>query len=643
MQEHYMSSGSEGRHGVSGTESGLTLEEKLSQLPTEPGVYQYKDSSGKVIYVGKAKNLRARVRSYFQEGRPRDAKTTALVRKIDDLEIIVTDSAVEALILEDTLIKDLRPRYNIMLRDDKTYPRIRVTNEPFPRVFPTRRIVRDGSRYFGPYTDGKYVRYLMRTLRSIFPIRSCDLGLTDESISQGKYKVCLDFQIGRCDGPCEAHVTRAEYGAMIDGVVQVLKGRTKRLEVELEREMEIYAEKMMFEKAARSRDRLKKLKEYNARQKVVTEDLADRDIVGVYREDDDAGVVILRVREGRLIGKRHHYLGGVLHAEDTEVLRNLLRTHYMAEEPPPDEVLVGIDPGEEFDELELFLSSIRKDGTTRLVVPKIGDKIKLVAMATSNAKLLIGELKLQRMKRSEGLPRVLESLQRDLRLDKPPRRIECFDNSNFHGTDPVASMVCFIDAKPRKSEYRKFKIKTVDGPDDFASMKEVVTRRYRRLLSEGGALPDLVLIDGGKGQVSSATAAMDELGLGHIPLVGIAKRLEEIVVPYENETILLPKSSSSLRLLQQLRDEAHRFAITFHRSLRDKRTVKSELTNIPGVGPSVAKKIINSYGSVRSVVSATRDDLMATLGMKTGERVYAYFHGDPADHDTADEPETSEE
>lgn len=613
----------------SGELSVLTLEEKLAHLPTEPGVYQFKDAQAKVIYVGKAKNLRSRVRSYFQEGRPRDAKTTALVRKISDLEIIVTDSAVEALILEDTLIKDLRPRYNIMLRDDKTYPRIRVTNEPFPRVFPTRRIVRDGSRYFGPYTDGKYVRYLMRTLRSIFPIRSCDLNLTDESISEGKFKVCLDFQIGRCDGPCEAHVHRAEYGAMIDGVVRVLKGQTKTLEEELGREMEIFSEKMMFEKAALSRDRLKKLKEYNARQKVVTEDLADRDIVGVCREDDDAGVVILKVREGRLIGKRQHYLSGVLHAEDQEVLRNLLRTHYMAEEPPPDEVLVGIDPGDEFDELELFLSSIRNEGSTKLIVPKIGDKVKLVAMADSNAKLLLGELKLQRMKRAEGLPRVLNSLQRDLRLEKPPRRIECFDNSNFHGTDPVASMVCFIDGKPRKSEYRKFKIKSVTGPDDFASMKEVVTRRYQRVLNEGDALPDLVLIDGGKGQVSAATEAMSALGLGHIPLVGIAKRLEEIVVPYENETILLPKSSSSLRLLQQLRDEAHRFAITFHRSLRDKRTITSELTNIPGVGPSVAKKIMNIFGSVRSVAAASKEELIGKLGAKTGERIHEYFHGEP--------------
>ena len=606
----------------------LTLQEKLDHLPTDPGVYQYRDADGKVIYVGKAKNLRSRVRSYFQEGRPRDAKTSALVSKIADLEIIVTDSAVEALILEDTLIKKLRPRYNIMLRDDKTYPRIRVTNEPFPRVFSTRNIVRDGSRYFGPYTDTKYVRYLLKTIRSIFPIRSCDLNLQTDSIAEGRFKLCLDYQIGRCDGPCVGLASLAEYQAMIEGVVRVLKGKTRGLERELEKEMAIYSERMEFEKAGKIRDRLQKLQEYNARQKVVSEDLTDRDIVGIYREDDDAAAAILRVREGRLVGKRHHYLSGVLHKSDQEVLRNLLRGHYMQGEPPPTEVLVDIDPEEEYDDLVAFLSSMQPEGRSRLIVPKIGDKQKLVSMARANAKLLVGELKLQRMKKAEGLPRVLSSLQRDLRLSKPPRRIECFDNSNFHGTDPVASMVCFIDGKARKSEYRSYKIRTVTGPDDFASMNEVVTRRYRRVLDEGMGLPDLVVVDGGKGQVSAASEALSSLGLGHIPLVGIAKRLEEIIVPYENETILLPKSSSSLRLLQQLRDEAHRFAITFHRALRDQRTVKSTLTNIPGIGNERAKKILRTFGSARSVADASLEELQRETGMVTGERIYHYFHGE---------------
>lgn len=627
-----------------GPDEGLTLAEKVDNLPTDPGVYQFRNGEGKVIYVGKAKNLRSRVRSYFQEGRPRDAKTTALVRKIEDLEIIVTDSAVEALILEDTLIKKLRPRYNIMLRDDKTYPRIRVTNEPFPRVFPTRRIIRDGSRYFGPYTDGRYVRYLMKTLRSIFPIRSCDLALDDTSIAAGRYRVCLDYQIGKCEGPCEGLSSGEEYRAMIEGVVRVLKGKTRDLEKELEREMGIYAEKMMFEKAARVRDRLQKLRDYNARQKVVSEDLADRDIIGIAREDDDAVGVILKVREGRLGGKRHRYLSGVLDASDREVLRNLLRAHYMSEEPPPGEILVGIDPGEEFDELTTFLSAIRDEGTVRIVLPRIGDKQKLVSMARANAELLLGELRLERMKRADNMPRAVNSLQRDLRLERPPRRIECFDNSNMHGTDPVSSMVCFIDGKPRKSEYRKFKIRSVEGPDDFASMKEAVTRRYRRVLNEGLALPDLIVIDGGKGQVSAAMEGLSEVGLEHIPLVGLAKRLEEIVLPEGKGSVLLPKSSSSLRLLQQLRDEAHRFAITFHRSLREKRTIQTELTNIPGVGPKGAKKILEAFGSVRGTAAATLDELKEKLGARTGERVYEYFHGmeeSRPEDDSTDSPSES--
>lgn len=611
----------------------LTLAEKLANLPTNPGVYQYKNAEGKVIYVGKAKNLRNRVRSYFQEGRPRDAKTKALVTKICDLEIIVTDSAVEALILEDTLIKKLKPRYNIMLRDDKTYPYIRVTSEPYPRVFPTRKVLRDGSRYFGPYTDVKYVRYLMKTLRSIFPLRSCELALTEETIQAGKYKVCLDYHIGKCEGPCEGLVARTEYRAMIEQIVQVLKGKTRDLERTMREEMEIYAEKMMFEEAARTRDRLEKIRDYNARQKVVTEDLTDRDVVAFAREDDDAAAVILKIREGRLVGKRHHYLNGVLNSAEEDVLESVLRQHYLKEESAPEEVYVQLDPGEDFELLQQFLTERREGGRTRIVVPKIGDKQKLVEMAKANAGLLLGELKLQRMKRADMVPRAVQSLQRDLRLKNVPRRIECFDNSNFQGTDPVSSLVCFVDGKARRSEYRKFKVKGVEGPDDFASMREVVFRRYRRVLNEGLALPDLIVIDGGKGQVSAASESLRELGLEHIPLIGLAKRLEEIVLPEQRDTLLLPKSSSSLRLLQQIRDEAHRFAITYHRSLRDRRTLQTELTNVPGVGPKTAKKILETFGSVRGAAAASREELEEKLGKKTGSALFEYFQDGAGDGD----------
>jgi excinuclease ABC subunit C len=620
--------------GAEELELSLTLQEKLDSLPTDPGVYQYRDRDGKVIYVGKAKNLRNRVRSYFQKGRPKDAKTQALVRKIADLEVIVTDSAVEALILEDTLIKKLRPRYNVMLRDDKTYPYIRITSEPYPRVFATRKVIRDGSKYFGPYTDVKYVRNLLKTLRSIFPIRSCDWNLNAETIGAGRFKVCLDYHIGKCEGPCEDLVSRQRYSEMIDQVRQVLSGKTRELERVLEDEMTYLAEDMRFEEAATMRNRLQKLREYSGRQKIVLDEPVDRDIVAFAAEDDDACAVILKVRDGKLVGKQHHYFSGVLQLPAPEILTSIIERHYIAALDIPEEVLLPLEPGDEDELLERFLTDRRGEGRVRISVPKIGDKQKLVTMAQTNAKFLLDELKLQRMKRSDMVPRPVQSLQRDLNLKSVPRRIECFDNSNIHGTDPVSSMVCFIDGRPRRSEYRKFKVRTVVGPDDFATMKEVVSRRYARVMREGWALPDLVVIDGGKGQVSAAMEAMTELGLEHIPLIGLAKRLEEIVLPGKRDTILLPKSSSGLRLLQHIRDEAHRFAIEFHRSLRSRRTLQTELSQIPGVGPKTVQKIFEKFGSVRGVQAATVEALQEELGPRTGQAVWEYFQAKaPAEAD----------
>lgn len=606
-------------------EISKTVLEKIPNLPTDSGVYQYKDSNGVVIYVGKAKNLRNRVKSYFQESRPKDAKTQALVAKINDIEIIVTDSPVEALILEDTLIKKFKPRYNILLKDDKSYPYIKVTNEPFARVFSTRRKIIDGSKYFGPYTDIKYMKYMLKTIRSIFPIRSCDLNLRTNLIAKNKFKICLDYHIGKCLGPCEAHQSRAEYSEMIKQVIRVLKGKTRDLEIELQREMEIYSEKLMFEKAAYTRDKIKKLSEYRGNQKVVVDDLTDRDIISYAAEDEDACAVVLRVRDGRLTGKQHHYLSGVLHMSQETILQAIINRHYIRSEEVPEEILLPFEL-DETEDIESFLSERRKSGKVRIVVPKLGDKQKLVTMAQTNAKFLLSELKLQKMKGRDATPRAISSLQRDLRLAKLPRRIECFDNSNFQGSEPVSSMVCFIDGKPRPSEYKKFKVKNVVGIDDFATMKETVLRRYKRVVAEGLAFPDLIVIDGGKGQVSSAIEALTELGLEHLPLIGLAKRLEEIIIPNQNETLILPRTSSSLRLLQQIRDEAHRTAITFHRSLRDKRTLQTELTNIEGIGQKTALKIFEKFGSVKEVKNVELAELQTELGQKIGEAVYNYFH-----------------
>lgn len=619
------------------------LKDKLENLPSDPGVYQYRDADGKVIYVGKAKNLRNRVRSYFQSGRPRDAKTTALVRKIVDLDVIVTDSEVEALILEDNLIKKLRPRYNILLKDDKSYPYIRVTNEPYPRVFSTRTRVNDGSRYFGPYTDVRYVNYLLKTLRSIFPIRSCDLPLTDGSIAEGRFKVCLDYQIGKCLGPCEGHQSHDEYASMMKQVMMVLNGKTRTLEKSLEEEMREQAELLRFEDAAATRNRLRKLRDYSGKQKVVVDDLIDRDVLAIAQEDDDACAVVFQVRDGKMTGRQHHYMSGVLETPPEVVLDELIKRHYVAAEWAPEELLVPMELGDEYDVIRTMLGERRGDGKVSIVVPKIGDKQKLVAMAQTNARFLLDELKIQRMKRADNVPRPVQALQRDLRLEAVPRRIECFDNSNIHGTDPVSSMVCFVDGKPRRSEYRKFKVKTVEGPDDFATMKEVVGRRYRRVMEEGLALPDLIVIDGGKGQVGAAVEAMAELGLDQIPLIGLAKRLEEIVVPGERDTLLLPRSSSSLRLLQQIRDEAHRFAITFHRTLRARRMLQTELTAVPGIGKKSALKIFEEFGSVRGVREATLERLQEVLGPKTGQAVHEFFAHRPDVTEQPDEAQDGED
>src|SRR5688500_2051625 len=367
----------------------LTVLEKLESLPTDPGVYQYKDRDGKVIYVGKAKNLRNRVRSYFQKGRPKDAKTQALVRKIADLEVIVTDSAVEALILEDTLIKKMRPRYNVMLRDDKTYPYIRVTNEPYPRIFATRTVVRDGSKYFGPYTDVKYVRNLLKSLRSMFPIRSCDWNLNEETISAGKYKLCLDYHIGKCEGPCEGLVAQVRYLEMIDQVRQVLSGKTRGLERVLETEMAFLSEDMRFEEAATVRNRLQKLREFSSRQKIVLEDPVDRDIVAFAAEDDDACAVVLKVRDGKLVGKQHHYFSGVLQMPAPQILTSIIERHYIGTDDIPEEVLLPIEPADDDELLERFLTDRRGQGKVRISVPKIGDKQKVVTMAQTNAKFLL--------------------------------------------------------------------------------------------------------------------------------------------------------------------------------------------------------------------------------------------------------------
>lgn len=609
------------------------LKQKLSRVPTKPGVYQHKNDKGKIIYIGKAKNLRNRVRSYFQHGRPRDAKTNALVRHISDFEVIVTDSEAEALVLENTLIKKHKPKYNILLKDDKSYPYVRVTNEEYPRIFYTRTLVRDGSKYFGPFTEVGQLKRLMRMLRTMYQLRSCDFNITQETIEKKKHKLCLDYQIKKCAGPCEGLIEKEAYMYRIKQCISIINGKTSQVEKELKEEMMRLSEEMEFEEAARVRNRLVMLKEYLSHQKVVSADLIDRDVIGISRNDDMACSLIFKIREGKLIGKRHYILKNVIDQPESALVQRTIEKWYQESDHIPREINLPCEPNDQ----EFLNDWLNKQADRRVIieVPKIGDKKKFVNMASINAEFTLKEHLLAMAKREQSIPRMVLSLQRDLRMKDPPRHIECFDNSHIQGTELVSSCVVFKDGKPKKSEYRKFKIKTVHQNDDFAAMQEVVERRYRRLIEEKQSLPDLIIIDGGKGQLSNAVKILDDLGIKEkVTVVGLAKRLEEIFFPGQKDSILLPKTSSSLKLIQQARDEAHRFAITFHRQLRDKRTLTTELTEIDGIGEKTAQKLLTELGSVETIKKAEIEELRKHSNSKQAKNIYEYFRNEPRNEST---------
>ncbi|MCX7929689.1 MAG: excinuclease ABC subunit UvrC [Chlorobi bacterium] len=604
-----------------------SLLETVAVLPHEPGVYLFKDARGTILYVGKAKNIRNRVRQYFDNSRPHDAKTIAMLRRATNLDWIVTDSEVEALLLENNLIKEHKPRYNILLKDDKTYPYIRVTNEEFPRIFPTRKVIRDGSRYFGPYTDARYMHLLLKTIRSLFPTRSCSLPLTEDAIARGKFKVCLDYHIGKCEGPCAGLISREHYNTHIEAAVNLLRGKTKAIEQELTEQMNRYAEQFKFEQAAMVRDRLEKLRLYTARQKIVTTDMVERDIVGYAEEEGHACTVVLTVREGKLIGK-HQWIVPTAGNDSTEIVRVVLERWYLEAGEIPDEIVLPFELGEVTDILLQWLST-QHSHAVELSVPKIGDKKRLVTLACTNAEYQLRDYLLHRSKREQALPRSVAALQRDLSLTSPPVRIECFDNSHLHGSEYVSSLVVFINGKPRKSEYRRYRLQTVDGNNDVQAMAEVIKRRYTRVLAEQQSLPDLIVVDGGKPQLSAAMTVLENLGItGRVAIVALAKRLEEVFLPNRSESLLLPRTSSSLRLLQQLRDEAHRFAIEYHRLLRTKRTLHTELLAIPGIGEATARKLLRHFGSVANIKTASLEMIAAIAGPRVAERIRSHFSSD---------------
>ena len=602
------------------------LQQKLEALPQKPGVYLFKDKNGKIIYIGKAKVLRSRVRSYFQNGRIEGPKLQRLVSRISDVETIVTDSEMEALILEMNLVKEYKPRYNVNLKDDKSFPYIRVTNEPYPRIFPTRKIVRDGSKYFGPYTDVKQMRALLKTIGRIFPIRSCNYDINEDTIKKKKYKLCLDYFIHKCDGPCEGLISQDDYRQIVNQVINFINGRDRLVVQELTEKMKALAAKRKFEEAARIRDRIQFIENFQYKQKVVIEDLKDRDVVAVAVEDEDACGVIFKIRDGKIIGRHHFYLTGVFGEPFESVVASFVKQYYLKAELIPEEIYLPVEIPE-LHEVETWLGE--KAGTpVKLMIPKQGEKARLITMCAKNAKLLLQELQLQKARAKDKAPHAVRALQRDLRLSHAPRRIEAFDVSNIQGSDPVASMVCFVDGVAKKSDYRRFKIKSKQSPDDFAMMYEAVKRRYGGSLAEKLPQPDLILVDGGKGQLNAALRALHEVGCDQIPVVALAKRLDEVFVPGHSDPQNIPRTSSGLKLLQRLRDESHRFANTYHQQLRRRRTAVSELDRIPGIGPARRNALLKFYGSVQAIREASVDDLLLVDGInrELAQTIWDYFH-----------------
>jgi excinuclease ABC subunit C len=601
------------------------LQNKLSNLPGKPGVYLFFNDKKKVIYVGKANNLRSRVKSYFHSKNP-NAKTEALVSKITDLELVVTDSEIEALVLENNLIKELKPRYNVNLKDDKSFPFIKVTNEPYPRIFSTRRVIRDGSKYFGPYTSVKNMKAALRMINQVFKIRSCKFDINDETIDKKKFKVCLDYHIKKCDGPCEGLVSQKDYNDMVDEVVKVIRGRTDDLIKELNDKMKTASTNMEFEKAAEIRDKIEQLQIISSKQKVVSNDFEDRDVISIAFEDKDSACSVFNIRGGKLVGKKQLRLSLLGKEELDEIYNSAIKFYYGDHVEIPKEILLETEPLEK-ELLEEWLNQ-KAEKKVKIFIPQRGELKALVMMCKENANLQLKEIQLQKMKKEGNVPFALSALQRDLRLKILPRRIECFDISNIQGSDSVASMVVFVDGKPKKSEYKKFIIKEVEGPDDFASMQEVIRRRYTRLLNEKVSLPELIIVDGGKGQLSSACEILDSLGIKQYNIIGLAKRLEEVFFPENSEPESIPKTSSGLKLLQQIRDEAHRFAITFHRLRRSKRTITTELTEIKGIGKATAYQLLSELGSVEKIKKSNTETLSKIIGNKKAQLVREYFENE---------------
>ncbi|HIK97950.1 MAG TPA: excinuclease ABC subunit UvrC [Dehalococcoidia bacterium] len=604
---------------------------RLSAVPSSPGVYLMRAESSEILYVGKASILRNRLRSYFGTNSSHDVKTRKLVTRIDDFEYIVTESEQEALLLENSLIKQHKPRYNIRLKDDKTYPYIKIdVNEPFPQVYVTRRTAKDGARYFGPFASAGSVRKTLGLIKRLFPYRSCTKPITGTDD-----RPCLDFHIKRCVGPCIGAVDREEYMHVINQVVMFLEGDTRSIVKGLGDEMMVASDALEFERAGALRDQLKAIERVYEGQKVLSMTAENMDVIAIASDRDEAWVEVFFVRRGNLIGRDHFIMSGTRDENASGILTQFIKQFYGSASHVPRRVLIP----EEVEDTEIIESwlSERRDGPVNLSVPKRGEKRRLLEMVAENAAEGLEQLKLKWLSDSDVMGAAMQQLQEELSLPRLPQRMECYDISHIQGTNTVASMVVFEDGKPKTSDYRSFKIKTHDKNDDFASMREVLHRRFSRLKKAVdaraagedakddafGIVPDLVLIDGGKGQLSSVLQVMLELGIEGVPLASLAKQEEEIFIPDSPEPYILTRGSQGLFLVQRIRDEAHRFAITFHRNLRSKSARQSALDLVPGIGPKRKRQLVRQFGSLKGIREASIDDLAASPGMtrKLAERV----------------------
>ena len=586
------------------------IKDTVKNIPKDPGVYFFKNNKNVIIYIGKAKNIRNRVRTYFQKNKYQSPKNISMIKRIVDVEWIVVRNEVEALLTEANLIKKHQPFYNVNLKDDKSFPFIRITNEPYPRVFITREIVRDGSKYFGPYTDVIYLRRTLKAIRRIFPVRSCDFFIDENVIQEKKISLCLDYHIKKCEGPCEGLVSSHKYNEMIDSIISFLHGKTKKSEDYINNQMKLAAKELRYEDAGIFRDQLHAMREFMDKQIKINADFDDRDIIGFSKQNDFGIVVIVRIRNGRIASREKLSLNN-LDNNDSAVIRTVITQFYLDTDYIPSEICSQYKP-DSIDELSKWLKE-KKGKNVKIIVPQKGEKAKQVRLAHQNAKLLLGEWILNKKKRKDLIPKMIKQLQDDLQLKGAPRKIECFDISHLGGTNTVASMVSFFDGKPKKTEYRKYNIKTVSGIDDFASIREVVLRRYKRLKNEDKGFPDLVVVDGGKGQLSMAVSALRELGLDYIPTISLAKKLEQVFVPGQSNAQTIHKQSPGLILLRQIRDEAHRFAIEFQRGKRKKSITKSAFLSIKGVGIKKSQFLLSEYKDMSTIAGLEIDKLVNEL------------------------------